>query len=55
MKQQPRKRLLILCPNAKRSIAATAWASGNTPKGIPLLGLDSAKCRIFICQNTKEL
>jgi hypothetical protein len=34
MKQQPRKRLLILCPSANKSIAATAWVSGNTPKGI---------------------
>jgi hypothetical protein len=35
-------------PNAKRNIAATAWASGNTPKGIPLGALTARSAALFI-------
>ena len=43
-------------PNAKRNIAATAWASGNTPKGIPLGALTARSAAfLFICQNIKSM
>ena len=43
-------------PNAKRNIAATAWASGNTPKGIPLGALTARSTAfLFICQNIKSM
>ena len=35
-------------PNVKRNIAATAWASGNTPKGIPLGALTARSAAFFI-------
>ena len=39
----------------KRNIAATAWASGNTPKGIPLGALTARSAAfLFICQNIKS-
>lgn len=47
VKQQPQQRLLILCLTGAKLNAATAWGSGNTPKGIPCRALTARSAAPF--------